>query len=218
MMIRALATAAAGLVLFSGTAAAYPIQGAPELTNNDLYRAGKLTKTSCTPNKGTTRAATEKYIRTLVGCLDKAWGRDAIKVEIHYEPDGKKKYKSWPFVSFDGIYVGLADDWIKARNELPVFHGMAAVYGETVLVETGIARAATTLDYHGDEKELEEQERRYAYQKTCLAGAAAKALGRPVKSWKSLLKGNERHWFEQGFKAGGPSACNTWKAPEAKVA
>ncbi|WP_207757744.1 hypothetical protein, partial [Nonomuraea cypriaca] len=32
------------------------------------------------------------------------------------------------------------------------------------------------------------------------------------------LKGNERYWFEQGYKAGGPKACNTWKASDAKVA
>ncbi|WP_127935485.1 hypothetical protein [Nonomuraea polychroma] len=61
-----------------------------------------------------------------------------------------------------------------------------------------------------------EQERRYAYQQACLTGAAAKALGRPAKGWK--LKGNELYWFNQGYKAGGPSACNTWKAPTSKAA
>ncbi|TMR91518.1 hypothetical protein [Nonomuraea basaltis] len=218
MIIRVLAGAAAGLAIFSGAAAADPIKGVPELTSNDLYKAGKLAKTSCTPKKGTSRAATEKYIRTLVGCLGKAWRKDAVKVEIHYEADGKKKYKSWPFITADGIYVGLADDWVKTRNELPVFHAMASVYGEVVLAEAGIATAAKTLDYGGDEKVLEEQQRRYAYQQDCLAGAAAKALGRPAKGLRSMLKGNERYWFEQGHKAGGPRACNTWKAPDSKVA
>ncbi|MGW0809812.1 hypothetical protein [Nonomuraea sp. NPDC002799] len=93
---------------------------------------------------------------------------------------------------------------------------MASVYGEVVLLRTGIAQAAHTLDYDGDEKLLKQQERRYAYQKDCLAGAAAKALGRPAKN--SSLKGNERYWFEQGYKAGGPNTCNTWKVSDAKVA
>ncbi|MGI5288087.1 hypothetical protein ACQEVF_32760 [Nonomuraea polychroma] len=215
MITRVLAGLAAGLIVFSGTAAADPI-AVPELISNDLYKAGKLAKTSCGAKKGTTKAATEKYIRTLVGCLGKAWRKDAVKVEITYEKDGKKKYKSWPFITREGIYVGLADDWIKTKNELPVFHAMAAVYGEVVQLDTGIARAAKTLDYGGDEKVLDEQERRYAYQQDCLAGAAAKALGRPARGWK--LKGNELYWFNQGYKAGGPSACNTWKAPTSKVA
>ncbi len=217
-MIRALAATAAGLFLFSGTAAAYPINGAPDLTANPLYEEGKLTKTSCALKKGMTRSATEKYVRSLIVCLGKAWDRPGIKVEIHYQRDGKKKYKSWPFVTLDGIYVGLADDWIKAKNDLRVFHELASVYGEVVQVQTGIAKAAKTLDFHGDQKELDEQERRYAYQQSCFAGAAARALGRPAKSWKSLLKGNELAWFDRGYKAGGPSACNTWKASSAKVA
>ncbi|TMR22791.1 hypothetical protein ETD86_10200 [Nonomuraea turkmeniaca] len=215
MIMRVVAGAAAGFIVFSGTAAADPITAA-ELIANDLYKAGKLAKTSCTAKKGTTKAATEKYIRTLVGCLGKAWRKDAVKVEISYHKDGKKKYKSWPFVTGEGIYVGLADDWVKTKNELPVFHAMASVYGEVVQVQTGIATAAKTLDYGGDEKLLEQQERRYSYQQDCLAGAAAKALGRPAKGWK--LKGNQLYWFDQGYKAGGPSACNTWKASASKVA
>ncbi|NUP04190.1 MAG: hypothetical protein HOV96_08260 [Nonomuraea sp.] len=219
MIIRVLAVAAAGLVAFSGTAAADPIKDAPELTSNDLYKAAKLRKTPCALKKGTTRAATEKYLRTLVGCLDKAWRGDGVKVEITYEPDaGKKTYKSWPFPTREGLYVGLADDWVKTRNDLPIIHRVAAAYGEYVQARSGISRAAFALDYDGDEKVKDEQERRYAYQQDCLAGAAAKALGRPVKSWKPLLKGNKFYWFGQGHKAGGPSACNTWTASKSKVA
>lgn len=32
------------------------------------------------------------------------------------------------------------------------------------------AKAAKTLDFHGDQKEPDEQERRYAYQQSCFAG------------------------------------------------
>lgn len=217
MIIRVLAGAAAGLILFSGTAAADPVTGAPELTGNALYKAGKLHKTSCTTKKGTTRAATEKYLRTLVGCLDKAWHRKATKVEITYEPDGEKSYKSWPFPSIKGLYVGLADDWVKAKSDLAIVHRVAAAYGEVIQVQAGITRASRNLDYGGDEKVGDEQARRYAYQQDCLAGAAVKAFGRPVKSWKPVLKGNKFYWFGQGYKAGGPSACNTWKAASSKV-
>jgi hypothetical protein len=219
MILRVLAGAAAGLVLFSGTAIANPIKGVPELTSNDLYKTAKLRKTPCTAKKGTTKASTEKYIRAVLVCLDKAWRHDAVKAEITYQPDGKKKYKSWPFLSREGIYVGLADDWVKAKNDLATLHGIAAVYGEVVLLESGITHAAQTLEYGGDEKLLDEQERRYAYQKDCLAGAAAKALGRPAASWKTVLKNkNALYWFNQGYKAGGPKGCNTWKAPNSKVA
>ncbi|MFI7424857.1 hypothetical protein [Nonomuraea sp. NPDC049684] len=54
MMIRVLAATAAGLMAFSGTAAAYPVQGAPELTHNPLYKKGKLAK-------GTTKSSTTTY-------------------------------------------------------------------------------------------------------------------------------------------------------------
>ncbi|SDM49334.1 hypothetical protein [Nonomuraea jiangxiensis] len=216
MIIKILAGMAIGLTALSGTAAADPIVGAPDLTGNSLYKAGKLPKTSCPAKKGTSRSSTEKYLRILVGCLDKAWRGDKVKLQITYQANGSKKYKSWPFITRDGIYVGLADDWVKAGNDQRVFHEMASVYGEVIQSRTGIAQAAHTLNYGGDEKVLKQQERRYAYQKDCLAGAAARALGRPAKN--SSLKGNERYWFEQGYKAGGPKACNTWKASDAKVA
>jgi hypothetical protein len=46
------------------------------------------------------------------------------------------------------------------------------------------------------------------------AGASNKALGRPLKA---SLKGNERRWLARGYKADGPSVCNTWTVPSSKV-
>nr|WP_152992361.1 hypothetical protein [Nonomuraea pusilla] len=218
MMIRLLSGVAAAMVAFSGTAAAYPVEGAPELTDNDLYKAAELAGTACPAKKGTSRASTEKYLRALAACLGKAWRQEPVQVEIHYDPGTRKKaHKSWPFPVPGGLYVALADDWVKAKSDAAVFYGMAAAYGEYMQIQAGITKAARSLDHHGDDKELDEQERRYSYQRACLAGAAAEALGRTPRTGAPSLKGNALHWFTQGFKAGGPGGCNTWKAPSSKV-
>lgn len=190
-----------------------PIQGAPELTNNDLYKQGKLAQVTCKLTKGTGKAATTKYVKALAACMDKAWKHDPVKLTIKYDSTGK----SWPFPYFGGLYVGLGDDWVKSKKDVPVIMDMAEAYGELILRDTGIAAAAHKLDYQGDEKLLKEHGNRYYYQKQCMAGVTIRALGRPIKSFKPLLKGNALSWFTQGYKAGGPKACNTWKASESKV-
>ncbi|RCG33111.1 hypothetical protein DQ384_01310 [Sphaerisporangium album] len=76
--------------------------------------------------------------------------------------------------------------------------------------------------------------RRLELQAECLAGVALKAMGRavpPLWEFRTLYQGTldaqwvrdhgtlstQLRWFERGYRAGGPKACDTWKAPARDV-
>ncbi|GIH78466.1 hypothetical protein Plo01_48950 [Planobispora longispora] len=241
------AAATLGVALLAAPAAAYPVKGVPELTHNPLYKKGKLPKISCKLSKGTTEASTEKYLRKLVGCLNDAWkpivdDYQPVSVDIKRKQDdrctgGTEMVNSYAVVCGTFIRVQLGADWIKAKDDLPVFLQVTAAFGGVVQGQTGIGEAwwALGTDIEEEEKELN---RRFDLQQYCLSGAAVKSLGRTARNWKPLLhaedpepkdKGfskffthkptaNEVSWFTRGYKAGGPGACNTWTASSAKVA
>lgn len=244
MIIRVFAATAAAMVLFSGTAAAGPVKGAPELTHNDLYKAAKLPKVKCGLDKGTSRASAEKYAKRLVGCLNTAWKKainDFEPIEAEITTDRAYCYTgldiagSFAVACESSMKVRLANDWIKAKSDLPIFVGIAAAYSGVVHGETGIGRAWWALDAKGDEAEGEEQTRRYSLQGDCFIGLSMKALGYQVKDWKPVLgltepaefdrfkssngtPANRTYWLKKGYESGKPGACNTWTAASSKVA
>ncbi|NRQ31119.1 hypothetical protein HII36_04620 [Nonomuraea sp. NN258] len=245
MIIRVCAVAAAGLVLFSGAAVADPVTGAPELTHNELYKAGKLPKVRCKVAKGTSRSSAAKYATKLVSCLNTAWKskiKDFVPVEVKIKASDDKKAcssgmdiaGSFAEICFRAIEVRLAADWIKAKDDLAMFSAITKSWSGVVLGQTGIGQAYWALGSDGSESESREQTRRFSLQGDCLAGASMKSLGRVIKDWKPLVasveppeygrfkwqgkQANRVYWFKQGYQAGGPAACNTWKASSAKVA
>jgi hypothetical protein len=234
-----------GLALLAGPAAADPVIGAPELTHNELYKKGRLAKIKCSLDKGTSKASTEKYVKNLVGCLNKAWGPlipeyEDVDVKFLKNPKGTCTGVEFKDSFIDLCYdvdVRLANDWIKAKDDLAIQIQFAGAFAGVIQGQTGIGRAYSALPNDGDEKLLDEHRRRFGYQQDCLAGATMKALGRTAKNWKPLLRAeapnpvdegyrkhwhskvtkNELHWFTQGYQAGSPKACNTWKAAESTV-
>ncbi|MFF4198011.1 hypothetical protein [Nonomuraea sp. NPDC001831] len=250
MMIRVLAATAAGLMAFSGTAAAYPIQGVPELTHNALYKKGKLPKISCKLTKGTTKSSTTTYLNTLVGCLNDAWGPfipdfQPVKTDIRAAFEKGPCYNgieitgSFVTTCYSQLQVQLAADWISAKDDLPIRAQVVQAWSGVVMGQTGIGAAYWAMPNDADEKQLDEQGRRFDMQRLCLSGVTLKALGAKSKNWKATLKAeeptpkdkrwrdrfskdklsaNDLHWFTQGYTKGTPGACNTWKAPESKVA
>ncbi|MFI7698636.1 hypothetical protein [Nonomuraea sp. NPDC049480] len=242
MIIRLLAGTAAGLALLSGTAHAEPVKGAPELTHNELYKAAKLPKVACKPVKGTSGASTKKYITKLVGCLNSAW-KPAIKefkpVEVKFKEASDKRSCSTGMdlsgslseICATSISVRLADDWIKAKDDLKVFTSIVMTWSGVVTGQTGIGEAWWGLENGASESVMHEHNRRYYLQIDCFAGVSAKSLGRVVKDWKPVIKvpdswknrfhgktANRLYWIEKGYKAGKPGACNTWTAASSKVA
>ncbi|MFF4615882.1 hypothetical protein [Nonomuraea jabiensis] len=242
MIIRLLAGTAAGLALLSGTALATPVKGAPELTSNDLYKAAALPKAACKLDKGTSAASTRKYVTKLVACLNTAWKpaiKDFAPVKVEFkDADDKESCStgmdvsgSFSEICATTIRVRLADDWIKAKNDLTVFTSIARTWGGVVTGQTGIGKAWWGLENDADAAIMNEQNRRYYLQIDCFVGVSAKALGRQVKDWKPVAKvpefwknryqgktANRLYWLEKGYKSGKPGACNTWTASSSKVA
>jgi hypothetical protein len=245
MIFRVCAVAAAGLMLVSGTAHAYPVKGAAELTHNELYKKGKLPKTTCKLVKGTTRASTTKYVTDLVACMSKTWKSSIpnfqpVQVgfadrDEKYTCNGRREVKgSFAQQCLHFIRVRLAADWIKAKDDSEVFAAVTDAWSGIVQVQTGIGEAWQALPNGGEQPEIDEQLRRLQLQTDCLTAASYKSLGLTVKNWKSVfedtdppefdkLKGegklaNRLSWSKKGYQAGGPSVCNTWKAPSSKVA
>jgi predicted metalloprotease len=242
MIMRLSAGAAMGLALLSAPALAEPVKGAPDLTHNALYKAAKLPKVACKLNKGTSSASTKKYVTTLVGCLNKAWkpaikGFAPVKV-VFKDADDKESCStgmdvtgSFSEICATQIRVRLADDWIKAKNDVAVFASIVRTWGGVVTGQTGIGRAWWALENDASEAVMNEHNRRYYLQIDCFSGVSAKAVGRQVKDWKPVIKvpefwknrfqgktENRRYWLDKGYKAGKPGACNTWTASSSRVA
>ncbi|WP_157244761.1 neutral zinc metallopeptidase [Nonomuraea typhae] len=117
---------------------------------------------------------------------------------------------------------------------------MAHEYGHHVQRESGIFAAAVSEKYVSKAHELEAQ-RRYELQADCLAGVYVssvwEAQRRSLPEWGTIIavawaigdekgaktndhgtRDNRARWFNKGFAAESPSACNTWTAPSGKVA
>lgn len=248
MMIRALATTTgAFILLFAGTvtASADPIVGAPELTHNPLYKHGHLPAISCKATKGTTKASTTKYLNKVVDCLNSAWRRTiqdftpaevsvSAKVEKGVCLTGLEVSGSFAASCYGSVQVQLGSDWIKAKSDQAVLVEITRAYAGVVQAQAGISEAWWALPAGDEEDGGEEQMHRFYLQADCLSGVSMKILGRSAKDWKPLLTAetpkeygrfnwygkpaNRLHWFEQGYRSQGPSACNTWKAPSSQVA
>jgi predicted metalloprotease len=244
MIIRACAVAAAGLVLLSGTAHAYPVKGAAELTHNELYKKGKLPKVTCKAVKGTTKASTTKYVNDLIGCMSTAWKSsipDFEPVKVSFLESSEKRSCNGTEISgsfveqcFSFMRVRLTADWIKSKDDSKVFAAVTDAWSGIVHDKTGIGLAWQALPNGGEQAEIDEQLHRLRLQSDCLSGVTYKSLGRVVKNWKPVYKAmkppeyakykwegklaNRLSWSKKGYQAGGPSVCNTWKAPSSKVA
>ncbi|MEU4403136.1 hypothetical protein AB0F88_01350 [Streptosporangium sp. NPDC023963] len=265
MKIRVImATAVASVLLFPGTAAAlaYPVEDAPLLTGNSLYTAGKLPAAGCAdrPAKGKSLASVKKHVKALVDCMNDAWlpylkEADLSSVPPSLEMKGtalKKNSERYCFgakmdparseaVNCFGRYISvhIRPDWIKASDDLPILVELSSVYGEYVQHLVDIREGYNAL-HADDDKEIQEQLRRYSLQANCLGGITAKgvwhALGYPAKDARRLLdlakadadapKGKDRYfgksanvayWTKRGYSTSDPRSCKTWTAPSSKV-
>ncbi|MEU4835959.1 hypothetical protein [Streptosporangium sp. NPDC023615] len=226
------------------TASAGPIVGAPELTHNPLYKQGRLPSVSCKAAKGTSKASTTRYLHKVVGCLNSVWRKtvkDFQPVEVRIEAKAEKGLcysglqVSGSFAASCGsVQVQLGSDWIKATSDQAILVEVTRAYAGVVQGQAGIGRAFWALPVKDEADGGVEQMHRFYLQADCLGGASLKALGRSAGNWKPLLTAetpkeygrfkwygkpaNRLHWFERGYRAQGPGACNTWRAPSSKVA
>ncbi|WP_144070177.1 hypothetical protein [Nonomuraea indica] len=243
MIIRLMGMAAAGLVLLSGTAHAYPVKDVPELTHNELYTKGALPKVTCKPAKGTSADSTRTYVEKLVGCLNTGWKsriKDFQPVKVEFKDvqqscsTGMDIAGSFAEICDTVIEVRVAADWIRAKDDMKVFAAVTRAWSGVVQGQTGIGEAWWELSEKTYGAEMWEQTHRFYLQKDCLAGVSAKSLGRRVGDFRAFVAGmepreysgfkwngkpaNRLHWIKQGYESGNPGTCNTWTASSAKVA
>jgi predicted metalloprotease len=132
------------------------------------------------------------------------------------------------------IYLVLGKNLLADPSDLYLFNLVSQDYGEHVQTLTGIHGAYVDLRYR-NKKEYYEQERRYNLQGLCLGTAFLASVWDSLdrtsgdrnellsymKGWSGKYQGtktNIAYWMNQGFKAGDPSACNTWTEPASRVA
>lgn len=202
--------AAAGSLLLTGTANAYPIKDTA-LTKNALYESGKPGVTKCvTPRiKVNHLPSATQYVTALTDCLNTSWGAHLTAAGL---PFGKPKLK---FVSkvpkgycdFDvdlkensqGYYCAqsqtillqLGKDWLKDADDLWLLHTTGLLYGHHVQNLTGIEKAFQAAPY-ANKTELNEQLRRSGLQADCLGGVFIRSvwfsLSEPAAKWNGLLR------------------------------
>ncbi|MEU8268445.1 neutral zinc metallopeptidase [Sphaerisporangium sp. NPDC049002] len=154
--------------------------------------------------------------------------------------------QKWPS-NAQGIYcpsyrriVVLLDKYLTRQAEdLFLMDVIAHEYGHHVQNISGIEHGFGNLP-HRSKTESDEQLRRLELQAECFAGAFIgsvwDSLDRTTDDWEYLLdatreSGDEigkvrdhgkgrtiANWLNRGFKAAGPSACNTWIAGSTMVA
>ncbi|MFC6087243.1 neutral zinc metallopeptidase [Sphaerisporangium aureirubrum] len=128
---------------------------------------------------------------------------------------------------------------VSSPEDLFLMDVIAHEYGHHVQNVTGMWRELGRLPSRG-KAEYYEQTRRHELQAECLAGAFIgsvwQSLDRTDEDWDDLLdidrrSGDEQskvrdhgkgrniaNWLNRGYKAAGPSACNTWIASSTMVA
>ena len=136
----------------------------------------------------------------------------------------------------DQITVLLDHKLLQDSDTLALMLYLGHEYGHHVQHLTGILNASAVDE---DSDLADQQSRRLELQADCLAGAFIgsvwKSLDRNSDDWGYLrwyARGtgdwgdsrdhgageNIDFWLRRGYKAGSPSACNTWTAPDKRVA
>ncbi|MEV4382227.1 neutral zinc metallopeptidase [Streptosporangium sp. NPDC049644] len=126
----------------------------------------------------------------------------------------------------------LTDAWIEDRTDLYPFKVAAHEYGHHLQSLTGV-RDRYEGRVRSDHTRQAELGRRYELQADCLSGvflgSVRDSLPRTDQDWKALSEKlrasgdeGERHthgsganrvrWFERGYRALSPAACDTWTA------
>jgi uncharacterized protein len=205
-----IALAAAGGLLLTGTAHAYPIKDV-SLTKNELYDSGRLATTKCvTPRiKSNNLPMARKYVTAVTNCLNASWGAHLTASDL---PFGKPKLtfvsripKGYcdftgidPKANSEGYYcprsrtiiMKIGTDWLEDADDLWLTHATGLLYGYHVQNLTGIEKAFQAAPY-ANKTELNEQYRRSSLQSDCLGGVFIRSiwssLGASTAKWNGLL-------------------------------
>lgn len=131
----------------------------------------------------------------------------------------------------------LTGNWIEGRTDLYPLKVVAHEYGHHLQSLTGI-RDGYEARFHSDHTHQAELGRRYELQADCLSGvflgSVRRSLPRTGPDWEALsgalrasgddadyrthgTGANRVRWFERGYRAASPAACDTWTATPSRV-
>ncbi|MEU8204730.1 neutral zinc metallopeptidase [Streptosporangium sp. NPDC049046] len=165
-------------------------------------------------------------------------------VRIYSEPERRVCGIAWP-TGADAFYCTeratlvfpLTGLWIEDRTDLYPFKVAAHEYGHHLQSLTGI-RTHFERRVRAERTRHFELRRRYELQADCLSGvflgSVRDSLPRTEQDWKALSETirangdegeyrthgsgvNRVRWFERGYRAVSPGACDTWTATPSRV-
>ncbi|MFI6497434.1 neutral zinc metallopeptidase [Nonomuraea typhae] len=219
-LITALACAATLCLGGTGAAAsAYPVKQ-KVLTDNVLYRLGKLPKSTCEEPvvRPGNRGDAKHYIGTVMQCLEAAWETPLSETGVAFE-GARLKFVTGSYCGIearadsDSVYCHdpravvfkLGKTVLEDPSDLFLMYSTAARYANHVQRLTDIVYNVDSEAFYGSKAERAERLRRYNLQADCLAGVFVKSVsplgGRSTRDWKYLLKllqgdvaGHERLW------------------------
>ncbi|WP_433373440.1 hypothetical protein [Streptosporangium sp. CA-115845] len=205
-----LASALLGVLLISGSAEALasPVRDVPVLTDNSLYRSGRIKSSECPDGALSTQSVADAK-RTLVGlwsCLNASWSAHFKRAKLPFAPAklvvltkqtqfcGKKWHKdiNSRYCSATKTMAILVDeDYYLPTREIYHFHYVARLYGNHLQFLTGITDAYGALPSK-NQAERFERVRRWALQADCLGGvflgSVWKSAGQDSEGWPALLE------------------------------
>ncbi|MGJ6966402.1 hypothetical protein ACSDR0_31275 [Streptosporangium sp. G11] len=216
-----LVSAILGVFLFSGGAEALasPVRDLPVLTDNALYRSGKIKSSKCPDGALSTQsfADARRTIVGLWGCLNASWSAHAKRAKLPFAPAklvvlskpkqfcGKKWQKNinarYCFTTRT-MAILVDEDYYLRTRVIYHFQYIAGLYGRHLQSLTGIANGHGALSYKSETERLE-QARRGTLQADCLGGvflgSVWKSAGHDSEGWPALLelvKGNADYNYD----------------------
>ncbi|MGW4469536.1 hypothetical protein ACWENQ_07655 [Nonomuraea sp. NPDC004354] len=189
----------------TATAEAYPVKQ-KVLTENGLYRMGKLPKSTCEeqPVARDDRAAAKRYIGGVMQCLEATWEQYLSENGVRFEGARLKFVSSGycdinPKWDSDSVYCHdaravvfkLGRSWLDDPSDLWLLHSTATIYAHHVQRLVDIVYSVDGQVFYDSQTERAERVRRYNLQAACLSGAFVKSVwpleGRSSRDWKYLL-------------------------------
>ncbi|WP_329090417.1 hypothetical protein [Streptosporangium sp. NBC_01469] len=198
------------LVSISGSAEALasPVRGVPVLTDNSLYRSGKIKSSECPDGALSTQNAADAK-RTLVGlwsCLNASWSAHfkraklpfaSAKLVVLTKParfcgqKWKKGVNARHCYATRTSAILVGEDYYLRTRVIYHFQYVAGMYGRHLQSLTGITNGHVALSYKSQAERLE-QARRGILQADCLGGvflgSVWKSAGQDSEGWPALLE------------------------------
>jgi uncharacterized protein len=189
----------------------------------------------------------KRYLEEMSSCMDEFWSAEFAATQLFFTPPErqfvqKNRYKACDTVMNRNLmylhcntivkyYMAIPPDYVIPENTAWATLAVAHVYAFHILYASSIT-AYTRRTYDNGRAAARDTWRRESLQAECFAGVAISSLGAAVPplaayremvptasdaDWDEGRPATQWRWFEKGYRAGKPGACNTWTSPKKAV-